>query len=136
MLIDAAGDHRPLIATMVLAGLRVSELIGLRWRDVDLGRGKLRVNHSKTDAGRREIDLSPWLREELAMHRQRAWFVEPHEPVFATRNGTLRNRSNITRQILHPTIARANVKLGPGWPGFDQGRHESQPAPDVRLAPL
>lgn len=40
------------------------------------------------------------------------WFgMEPHEPVFATRNGTLRNRFNITRQILHPAIARANGLL-------------------------
>ena len=29
-LIDAAGDHRALIATMILAGLRVSELTALR----------------------------------------------------------------------------------------------------------
>jgi hypothetical protein len=32
-LLDAAGDHRPLLATMTLAGLRVSEACQLRWRD-------------------------------------------------------------------------------------------------------
>lgn len=121
VLIDAAKDHRPLIATMVLAGLRVSELIGLRWRDVDLVRSRLRVTDSKTDAGHREVDLSPWLRQELIEHSARARFVDASDPVFATRNGTLRNRSNITRQILHPAIDRANAKLAEAGLGPIEG---------------
>jgi integrase len=39
------------IATMILAGLRVGELTSLRWRAVNLARGKLTVEESKTDAG-------------------------------------------------------------------------------------
>lgn len=110
-LIDAAREHRALLATMILAGLRVSELAELRWLDIDLGRGKLRVADSKTDAGHREVDLSPWLREELTLHQMKATFVGPGDYVFATRNSTRRQRSNITRQILHPAIERANAKL-------------------------
>ena len=65
-VLDATSEkHRPLLATMILAGLRVGELIALRWRDVDLAGGKLRVTESKTADGVRVIDLSPMLREEL-----------------------------------------------------------------------
>lgn len=35
----------------------------------------------------------------------------PATRVFASSAGTERNRSNITRQILHPAIERANVEL-------------------------
>jgi integrase len=110
-LIDAAANHRALVATMILAGLRVGELSQLRWRDVDLARGKLRVADSKTDAGRRAVDLSPWLTDELGTHKAKSTHVEPNDLVFGTRNRTKRNRSNITRQILAPAIERANAKL-------------------------
>jgi integrase/recombinase XerD len=59
-LLDGAGKHRTLLATAIMAGgLRVSEVAGLRSRDVDLAGGRLRVAASKTEAGVREIDLSP-----------------------------------------------------------------------------
>jgi integrase len=51
------------------------------------------------------------LLDELKLHKASATFAEPHDLVFATSRGTTRNRSNITRQILQPTIERANVAL-------------------------
>jgi integrase len=36
VLLDAAGAHRTLLATMILGGLRVTELCQLRWAHVDL----------------------------------------------------------------------------------------------------
>jgi integrase len=68
-VLDAGGKYRPLLATMMLAGLRVGELTALRWRDVDLAGGKLRVAEAKTEAGVRVVDMSPMLREELVLHR-------------------------------------------------------------------
>jgi integrase len=111
VLVEAAGGHRALIATMVLSGLRVSEMAELRWRDVDLAGRRLRVAESKTDAGVRTVDLSPWLAEELATHRASARFTAAADFVFATRNGTRRQRSNVTRQILGPAIVAANERL-------------------------
>jgi integrase len=116
-LIDGAGEtHRALIATMILSGLRVSELTGLRWRDVDLASGRLQVADSKTDAGRRTVDLSPDLRDELLAHKAKIdGDVDPAGFVFATRNGTARLRSNVSWQILGPATAAANdarVKAG------------------------
>lgn len=111
-LLGAAGQHRALLATMILAGLRVGELSALRWRDVDLASAKLRVEDAKTDAGVRVVDVSPQLLEELKTHRHAARFDAVDDVVFATSNGTKRNRSNISRQILARAVAAANVELG------------------------
>lgn len=64
-----ATPRRALLATLTLAGLRISEAFDLRWRDVDLPAGRLRVADSKTDAGARQVDLLPALREELSIHK-------------------------------------------------------------------
>ena len=64
-ILDAAGWHRALLATMILVGLRVGELTALRWRDIDLASARLNLAESKTDAGRRTVDVTPWLLDEL-----------------------------------------------------------------------
>jgi integrase len=108
-LLDAAGEHRTLLATMVLAGLRVGEVTELRWRDVDLAPGKLTVRRSKTDAGRREVDLSPDLLDELKLRKADSRDASGDSLVFGTRNGTPMHRANISNRILAKTIERANT---------------------------
>ena len=66
---------------------------------------------SKTDAGRRVVDVTPMLLDELKLHRADSERTSPDDLVFGTNRGTPRNRSNITRQILHPAIERANAEL-------------------------
>lgn len=107
-LLVAASDHRALLATMAMAGLRVSEACNLRWRDVDLASGRVHVAQSKTDAGRRTVELSPDLLDELKMHRARSRWQEPEELVFPTRNGTRRDRHNVRSRVLLPVLGRAN----------------------------
>lgn len=111
-LLDAARDARPLLATMVLAGLRVGEATALRWRDVDLARGRLTVASSKTDAGRRVVDLSPDLIDELKLHAAGARGGDPNALVFPTRRGTALHRANVSNRILHRAIERANATRG------------------------
>jgi integrase len=70
--VDQKCARRPLLATLVFAGLRIGEVLALRWRDFDLAAGRLRVAEAKTDAGAgRYVDLLPALREELALHAPR-----------------------------------------------------------------
>ena len=84
-LLDAAGEldqearvdrrhvpRRAILATLVFAGLRLGELCGLRWREVDLATGRIRVGHAKTDAGVRLVDMAPALRDELLAWKARA----------------------------------------------------------------
>jgi len=73
--------ERVLWATALFAGLRRGELRALRWKDVDLENGKIKVRLSwddvageqspKTASGARELPLTSALRRELAAWRLR-----------------------------------------------------------------
>jgi integrase len=110
-VLEAAGDHRALIATMMLGGLRVGELIAIRWRDADLAGGTLAVAESKTHAGVRMVDMSPMLREELTLHRANSKYTAPDDLVFCTGRGTPHLRGNIRRRIVGGAVERANAAL-------------------------
>lgn len=107
-LLEAAGTYRRELATLTLAGLRISELGGLRWRSVDLAGGTLTVEESKTEAGEwREIDLTPVLLEELKLYRAENPHTGRDELVFPTSKGRSRDRSNSRGRLL-TVLKRAN----------------------------
>lgn len=103
--------RRALLATLALAGLRISEALDLRWRDVNLNGRQLQVASSKTDAGIREVDLTPALRDLLAEHRAGSSFTNPTDFVFATREGHRDNPSNVRSRLLGAAVERANEML-------------------------
>ena len=121
------GDCRrrqPLLATLMLAGLRVGEALNLRWRDVSLGTGHLNVVDAKTAAGVRRVDLTPALRELLTEYRARARHTRPSDYVFATEPGYGRRRGKAgategggrddeanVRRLLARAVKLANVEL-------------------------
>lgn len=105
------GRRRPLLAVLTLAGLRISEALDLRWRDVNLGSRKLKVITSKTDTGIREVKLTPTLQELLTEYRTRTRHGEPDDFVFPTAEGNRDNPSNVRRRFLAPAVERANLAL-------------------------
>ncbi|MGI9019207.1 MAG: tyrosine-type recombinase/integrase [Solirubrobacterales bacterium] len=115
-LLDAAdGWHRPLIATLAGAGLRVGEACALDWRDVNLATGTLTVRESKTDAGTgRQVDLPGGLVDELAEWKARSPLTGQGDAVFLSRarkgKQSRQTKDNAGRR-LKATIKRANVKL-------------------------
>jgi integrase len=123
-LLDAAGEldaearvdrratpRRAFLATLTLAGLRIGESLALRWRDVDLAAGRLRVIDSKTDAGVRQVDLLPALREELSIHKASAAFGRLDDFVFPTVRGHQQDIDNARRRFLGRSVERANANL-------------------------
>jgi integrase len=106
-----AGRRRPLLATLTLAGLRISEALGLRWRDVNLNGRCLRVTASKTDTGVREVDLTPALQELLAAYRSRSPYAKPRDLVFPTSQGKRDNPSNVRNRFLASAARLANTDL-------------------------
>jgi len=106
--------RRALLATLVFAGLRISELTALRWRDVDLTSGRLRIRASKTDAGIRKVDLLPVLHAVLAAHKAQSADPSLNAIVFASATGTELKHSNIRRRVLDRSIALANQKFTAG----------------------
>jgi integrase len=98
------------LATLVFAGLRIGEALNLRWGDVDLARGTIKVRSSKTDAGVRTVNIVPVLRDELLAYRSRT-LDAPGVLVFGSSKGNVQSPSNIRRRLLAKAEAAANVKL-------------------------
>ncbi len=98
-----------MIVVMAQAGLRVTELCQLRWRAVDVHHERLIVEQAKTDAGRRQVDLTLDVIEELNAWRAERGDVELDGFVFATASGRPRDRNNI-RTILSRVVAKANER--------------------------
>jgi len=73
---------RTIFLTLVLTGVRRFELQALRWRDVDLIEGVLRVRESKSEEGVRSIALSPALAEALWQRRRSTVYQGDDELVF------------------------------------------------------
>jgi integrase len=105
------GQRRALVATLVFAGLRIGETLALRWRDVDLARGGIRVRGSKTDAGVRTVNMLPALRDELLAYRAGLRDVARDALVFATSTGGRLSESNVRRRILAAAVEAANEQL-------------------------
>ncbi len=106
-----ATPRRAFLATLTLAGLRISEALDLRWRDVDLSAGRLRITDSKTDAGVRLVDLLPALREALSVHKAKTQFGGPDGFVFPTESGSRQDRNNARRRVVVKSVERASANL-------------------------
>lgn len=105
------GRGRPLLATLAGAGLRIQEALDLERQNVNLARGTLAIDSSKTEAGVRVVDLTPALRDELALWLDRSPFKEPSNLVFPTLKGEKDCRQNVRRRLLLRAIEKANENL-------------------------
>lgn len=104
------GQRRALLATLVFAGLRLGEALSLRWQDVDLAAGVIRIRRAKTPTGIRDVNLLPILRDELRAYKAR--HADEHDSLlFVTSTGQALDPTNVRRRILAPAINDAEGKL-------------------------
>jgi integrase len=136
-LLEAAGEldgeaysnrrhvaRRATLATLGFSGVRLGELLALRWRDVDLADGWLYVGRSKTDAGVRRVRIRPTLRDELLELRANPERAQDSGAlVFATSTGKPHSQSNV-RRMMALAVNRANTRL-----------EQAREAPLPRLSP-
>lgn len=125
-LLDAAGawerevpphqryGRRALLATLCLAGPRISELTNATRARLDLHGGRLRIGQAKTEAGLRDVELTAFLLDELRDHLAAlpAELRDAHGaalPVFPTRTGGRLNASNVRNRLLAETVRRVNA---------------------------
>jgi integrase len=106
--------RRPLLATLTFAGLRIGELLELRWRDVDLAAGWLTVRDAKTDAGVRKVKIRPALRDELLAHKASTAHDSAAAFVFGTSEGKRQSAGNVRVRVLAKALERADERLGKG----------------------
>jgi integrase len=106
-------QHRLIFEVMAHTGCRISEALGLEWRDLGENGATLRIErqwyrgtlkpNTKTDAGRRTVKLSPGLAAKL-------WDVGADRTgaMFQTRNGQRLNDRNL-RRLLDTAATKAGV---------------------------
>jgi integrase len=124
----ASVEQRALACLAGLAGLRASEIRGLRWSDVDLGSKPAvtvaqradkwaQIGSPKSEAARRTIPLG-----DPAAHALRAWkLAQPpgRSLVFGTGSDRPDSLPNLRRSVLAPMLASAGV----GHYGLHAFRH-------------
>jgi integrase len=126
---------RPVLLTAIFTGLRASELRGLRWADVDFGRGQLHVRQRadcfnaigrpKSEAGERTVPLLPILVSTLRAHRL-ACPKGKLDLVFPSGAGNVESHQNIVQRGLQPAEIKASVVDESGkakYPGLHALRH-------------
>ncbi len=114
LLAKLSDTFRPVALVCALAGLRISEALGLRWRDVDFKADEIRVVEQlgakgdlvpvKTTASAAPAPLLPALARELRAHharqRERGFDrVRPEALVFQTLRGKPQSRRNALRAV-------------------------------------
>ena len=121
LLAAARGDRLEALYRVALTlGLRLGEVLGLRWVDVDLAAGTLRVTQTvqriggqlvfgepKTRRSRRTLPLPTMLKQSLADHRERQCAARERAGgawsgsglVFTTRLGTPLEPRNVVRSF-------------------------------------
>lgn len=119
LLASATGTWRPILATAVFSGLRVSELLGLTWADVDFDAGLIRVRHQldrdrmraplKTRHATRDVVMMPGLARTLKAHRLASLHARESDLVFATATGSGHDRRNVARRGLEPALKAAGL---------------------------
>lgn len=123
----------PIVEIALVQGLRMGEVMGLRWDDVDFATGKLHVRHSlgrnrqlgPTKGGRpRTIYLLPRAREallELKMDAEMSGMS--HELVFVNKLGLPRQLSNVQRRFAQVVERAALPVTEAGNVSFHTLRH-------------
>lgn len=118
-LIEATADlkHRTIFMLAAMTGARQGELLGLKWSDVDLASGQIKIRRTytkgqffepKTQKSRRKVDLGPAMRAALIKWRM----VSPRtemDLVFPNSAGKPMNYSNMMRRHFHGALAAAGL---------------------------
>lgn len=117
-----------------MTGVRVGELLGLTWSNVDFSRGELSITHSlwrrelvtpKTDASVRTIHLPEVLTNLLAEHQKGARFNSPEDFVFGRVDGTPQDPDYLRKNVLHKALKAAGIEPGYRSHGFHLFRHSA-----------
>jgi integrase len=125
---------------LVVTGLRIGEVLALRWQDVDLRAGVLRVRRTlyeghfdepKTKSSARVVPLGAQGREILSRVESKS-VADPQALVFQTKQGTPLCRRNLSHRQLQPVCEELKIK-GFSWHSL---RHANATLLDAVGTPL
>lgn len=128
LIIDnAPASHRVMFITAIFTGMRISELRGLTWDNVDLDRGLVQVRQRadehcvlgkpKSRAGYRDIPMAPSVREALEQWRCQVP-ATTQRLVFPNGAGKIQNYANIYNRVFKPMLLANGIVNDAGEPKF------------------
>jgi len=122
--------YRTMILTAMCLGLRVSELLGLQWGDIDWQNSRIkiqrgivrnRVDDVKTRYSGKSLPLDPDLGELLKMRRVQTEFKESNDWVWAS--PAMAGKKPLFYTTLEKVLGRAATKAGLEGIGWHSFRH-------------
>jgi integrase len=119
-------DYTPLLILAIYTGMRIGELLGLRWQDIDLGENVIRVRWQldrktrtlkppKTDAGIRDLPIAPSLAGYLRRYRVQSAHSLDEDFVFCSKSGAPLDRGNVRTRGFIAAVEHAGLNR-PGEP--------------------
>lgn len=130
---------RSIASLLVMTGLRIGELLALRWQDVDFERGYVTVRQTvyegkfdepKSNRSKRSVPLGP--RGIDVLTRLQPAKPDPSKLVFSARNGSPLSRRNLLNRQLKPACKQLGLE-GANWHWL---RHANATLLDAVGAPL
>lgn len=118
LLAHLGEPHRTMVSLIAATGLRIGELLAVRWGAVDLEVGTLSVRESlydgtfgppKTQRATRTIPLGARTMTVLTEHRARSLRTESADLVFANQNGGPLRESKLLHNVLQPAAKAAGL---------------------------
>ena len=119
-LLEALPEPSRSIATLLaMTGLRIGELLALRWQDIDFEKGFFSVKQTvyeghfdvpKSKRSKRTLPLGPVCAQIFASLRKLG--VSPSALVFSTRNGSPLSRRNLLNRQLKPACKALGLTEG------------------------
>jgi len=117
LLYNVSEAFYPFFLTAVMTGMRLGELLALKWTDIDFERGVVHVRRSvwrgkfgkpKSKRSKRTIPLGQRVLETLRAHRLK---VPPNDLdlVFPSQKGTPLDPANMRRREFLPALERAGL---------------------------
>jgi integrase len=126
LLAELAEPYRTMVLVAGCLGLRISEILGLRWGDMDWEKLAVLVQRSavggkvyetKTEASLKPLPIDPELAEALLLFRRQAVYVASTDYIFAGDSGKPRWQGVMLADHIKPAAARAGIgKVG--WHTF------------------
>jgi len=110
--------HRTMVSLIAATGLRIGELLALRWSALDLQGGSLTVRESvfggkfqppKTQKAIRTIPLGRHAVAALSAHRNRVTRRAAEDLVFGNRNGGPLREAKLLKNVLQPAAEAAGL---------------------------
>ncbi|MGA7523241.1 MAG: site-specific integrase [Acidobacteriaceae bacterium] len=130
LLVKLAVRERTLVLLDAATGLRVSELLALRWDDVDFENLEIRVTESiwhqvlgvcKTEASARPVPMDGYMAEDLLRWRKTCAYPMDNDWVFAS--PTMKGKQpywpdNLMKRYIKPAAKEAGIHKKIGWHTF------------------